>query len=107
VLPGISESEAISPVTSAGFNWDMRTSLGRAGTGLLQQWGLPCHYFAGFRGREVAELQDTSDVARAFCCGLTDLPGADLYVEQRGAGVKARPVEFSLFLRVGTTLRSP
>jgi hypothetical protein len=31
VLPGICESEAISPVTSPGHNWNMRTSLGRAG----------------------------------------------------------------------------
>ncbi|HMD83261.1 MAG TPA: hypothetical protein VKO18_01015 [Terriglobia bacterium] len=84
VLPGICESEAISPVTSPGQNWNLRTSLGRAGTALEQQWALPCHYFAGFRPREAAELQDNSDVARAFCCGLTDLPGADVYVEQRG-----------------------
>jgi len=84
VLPGICESEAISPVTSPGHNWNLRTSLGRAGTGLEQQWALPRHYFAGFRSREGAEFQDTSDVARAFCCGLTDLPGSDLYVEQRG-----------------------
>jgi len=84
VLPGICESEAISPVTSSDDNWNMRTSLGRAGTGLMQQWALPCHYFAGFRNREAADLQDTSDMARAFCCGLTELPGSDLYVEQRG-----------------------
>src|SRR5208282_619483 len=49
VLPGICESEAISPVTSADLNLNTRTSLGRAGTGLMQQWGLPCHFFAGFR----------------------------------------------------------
>jgi len=84
VLPGICESEGISPVTNSEDNWNMRTSLGRAGTGLMQQWALPCHYFAGFRNREAADLQDTSDMARAFCCGLTDLPGSDLYVEQRG-----------------------
>jgi hypothetical protein len=83
VLPGICESEAISPVTSPGHNWNLRTSLGRAGTGLEQQWALPCHYFAGYRFREPAEFQDSSDVARAFCCGLTDLPASDLYIEQR------------------------
>ena len=83
VLPGICESEAISPIASPAQNWNMRTALGRAGTDLMQQWALPCHYFAGFRSRETDELQDRSDAARAFCCGLTDLPAADLYVEQK------------------------
>ncbi|HTS69112.1 MAG TPA: hypothetical protein VMO17_09010 [Terriglobia bacterium] len=84
VLPGICESEGISPVTSPGRNWNLRTSLGRAGTGLEQQWALPCHYFAGYRLREPAEFQDSSNFSRAFCCGLTDVPGSDLYVEQKG-----------------------
>lgn len=35
VLPGICESDEISPITNARNNWNMRTSLGRAGTGLM------------------------------------------------------------------------
>ncbi len=84
VLPGICESEAISPVVKAELNWNLRTSLGRTGTGLMQQWALPCHYFAGYREQEAAELAGTGEVTRAFCCGLSELPNADLYVEQRG-----------------------
>ncbi|MGH9453978.1 MAG: TIM-barrel domain-containing protein, partial [Terriglobia bacterium] len=84
VLPGICESEAISPIASADLNLNLRTSLGRTGTGLMQQWALPSHYFCGFRGRGVPELEGRGGVTRAFCCGLTELPNGDLFVEQRG-----------------------
>ncbi|MGH9397133.1 MAG: TIM-barrel domain-containing protein [Terriglobia bacterium] len=84
VLPGICESEAISPIVSADIGLNTRTSLGRTGTGLMQQWALPSHYFCGFRGRRDSGLKGSGDVTRAFCCGLTELPNGDVFVEQRG-----------------------
>lgn len=49
VLPGICESAAVSPIMDSEVGANLRTSLGRAGTGVTQQWALPCHFFAGFR----------------------------------------------------------
>lgn len=83
LLPGICESEAISPIVSADMHLNTRTSLGRAGTDLMQQWALPCHYFCGFRDRAQFEPEE-ADVTRAFCCGLTELPDSDLFMDQRG-----------------------
>lgn len=83
VLPGICESEAFSPIAYSGLNADLRTSLGRAGTGIIQQWALPCHYFCGFRGRRACEIERSGDTSRAFCCGLAELPGSDLFVDQK------------------------
>lgn len=82
VLPGICESEAISPISSADINWNMRISLGRTGRGLMQQWALPSHYFCGFRDRRNSELE-SDNVTRAFCCGLAELPNGDVFVEQK------------------------
>lgn len=84
VLPGICESEAISPISPADLNWNLRTSLGRTGSGVMQQWGLPAHFFCGFRRRPPYEIEASSPLARAFCCGLAELPNSDIFVEQRG-----------------------
>ena len=85
VLPGICESEAVSPIMDADVGPSLRTSLGRAGNGITQQWGLPSHYFAGFRRASggIPEDPTPSDTSQAFCCGLTELPNADLYLEQK------------------------
>ena len=85
VLPGISESNAVSPIVSAEVGLSLRTSLGRAGSGITQQWALPCHYFAGFRatGAGTPEEAAAPTTTNAFCCGLSDLPNSDLYLEQQ------------------------
>lgn len=83
VLPGICESEAISPIISGDIQLNTRTSLGRAGTGLMQQWALPCHYFCGFR--EVPQFgHEEAGLTHAFCCGLAELPNSDLFMDQKG-----------------------
>jgi len=88
VVPGISESSAISPVVPPwmGLNVTLWLGHGSSGPGLLQQWGLPAHYFCGFHrtsgpGRKGAMLEHLSD---AFCCGLADLPAGDFYFEISG-----------------------
>jgi len=85
VLPGICESEGVSPIISDDIGLELRTSLGRAGSGITQQWGLPCHYFAGFREAQAGrpDVPAPPDTTEAYCCGLTDLPGADLYFDQK------------------------
>jgi hypothetical protein len=86
VLPGVCESEGISPIVNAYLNLDIRTSLGRAGTALTQQWGLPVHYFAGFRNLSMTpseNLEEDKNRTRAFCCGLTEVPSSDVFIEQK------------------------
>ncbi|HEV2498678.1 MAG TPA: TIM-barrel domain-containing protein [Terriglobia bacterium] len=84
VLPGICESEAISPIAVSDVSLNTRTSLGRAGNGLMQQWALPSHYFCGFRDRVRPESEGTSEITQAFCCGLAEVPNGDVFVEQKG-----------------------
>jgi hypothetical protein len=92
VLPGISESPAISPIANRGMGWNLTSWLGRGapkGQSLEQQWGLPAHYFCGFRGRGLAGSAGIppSDTSGAFCCGLADLPNGDFFLTQlRGRG---------------------
>ena len=85
VVPGICESEAVSPIVDADVGLNLRTSLGRAGNGITQQWALPSHYFAGFRRASGGNPGDSAiqDASQAFCCGLAELPNADLYLEQQ------------------------
>lgn len=89
VLPGICESPAVSPLTGDGLDWDLTSWLGRGdigGSGLQQQWGLPVHYFCGFRGNKPSSVEGapTENVSEAFCCGLADLPNGDLFLNQKG-----------------------
>jgi hypothetical protein len=88
VVPGISESSAVSPVLQHDVHLNQTLWLGRGSSrsGLLQQWGLPVHYFAGF------SLVGSNDHARnvyadresdAFVCGLADLPNGDLFLDLR------------------------
>lgn len=80
VLPGISHSPGLSPIVDSAMNLDTRTSIGRSGTGITQQWALPSHYFAGFR-RLMPYAEEVSEATSAFCCGLTDLPTSDLFID--------------------------
>jgi hypothetical protein len=88
VVPGISESSAISPVVPPGMGLNVTLWLGHgsSGPGLLQQWGLPAHYFCGFHlnsgsATKGAMIEHLSD---AFCCGLADIPAGDLHFEIKG-----------------------
>jgi len=88
VVPGISESSAISPVVPPGMGLDTTLWLGHGsfGPGLMQQWGLPAHYFCGFHlnsgsATNGAFIEHISD---AYCCGLAEVPAGDLLFEIRG-----------------------
>ena len=50
IVPGISESSAISPILRDETHVNESIWLGRGSfiPGLTQQWGLPVHYFGGF-----------------------------------------------------------
>ena len=85
VVPGLSHSPGLSPIVDRAMNLDVRTSIGRSGNGITQQWALPSHYIAGFR-RLSPSSEEISEVASAFCCGLTELPGADLFVDLKNRG---------------------
>ena len=88
VVPGISESSAISPVVPPwmGLNVTLWLGHGSLGAGLLQQWGLPEHYFCGFhRNTDFASKGAMREhLSDAFCCGLADLPAGDLHFEISG-----------------------
>lgn len=89
VLPGISESSAISPIVPPLMNLSFKGWLGHGSPtpDLMQQWGLPSDYFCGFHlnssslNVKGAKKEDVSD---AFCCGAADLPAGDLMFETRG-----------------------
>ncbi len=84
VVPGISEGSSISPIVRDTVHLDEDVWLGRgSGTpGLLQQWGLPLHYFCGFSLVETEGFRNMFTEGRtdAFVCGLADLPNGDLFL---------------------------
>ena len=88
MLPGISESPAISPIANRIMGWNLTSWLGRqrsqggesgAAVGiarpLLLRFPRP-----RIRGSAASAPSDTSG---AFCCGLADLPTGDFFVTQR------------------------
>jgi len=85
VVPGISESGAISPIQHNGVHLDESIQLGRGSVlpGLSQQWALPVHYFAGFTTPYPGPERDlyTKAQSDAFACGLAGLPGGDLFLQ--------------------------
>jgi hypothetical protein len=59
---------------------------GSSRSGLLQQWGLPVHYFGGFSidgFNEHARNLYVDRKSASFVCGLADLPNADLFLDLR------------------------
>jgi len=85
VVPGISEGPAISPILWNTVRLDENVWLGRGSfiPGLLQQWGLPVHYFCGFNVQASGGDRDMFVTGRsdAFTCGLADLPNGDLFLQ--------------------------
>ncbi len=85
VVPGISEGSAISPILWNSVKLDESVWLGRGSfiPGLLQQWGLPVHYFCGFNVQATGGERDMFVTGRsdAFTCGLADLPNGDLFLQ--------------------------
>ena len=88
VLPGISESSAISPIVPPLMNLSFTGWLGHGSPtpDLLQQWGLPADYFCGFHvsgsSLNVKGAMHES-LSEAFCCGLAELPAGDLMFQTR------------------------
>jgi len=86
IVPGISEGSSVSPVQPATVQLAASLWLGHGAysPNLLQQWGLPVHYFCGFSvhapgpGYRDALSKGRSD---AFTCGLADLPNGDLHLD--------------------------
>jgi hypothetical protein len=88
ILPGISESPGMSPIVTADLGLNMTSWLGRGSSptpGLLQQWGLPAHFFCGCHRTKSGAIKSslTKYVSEAFCCGLAELPNGDLFLETR------------------------
>lgn len=89
VQPGICESSALGPVVPTNIGLDLTSWLGRGSMGpdsqIFQQWGLPTHYFCGVtRNSEENETGAlTEHLSDAFCCGLADLPTADLLIHMK------------------------
>jgi hypothetical protein len=88
ILPGISESPAMSPIVTSDLGLNVTCWLGRGSSptpGLLQQWGLPAHFFCGFHSEKSRSVKSslTEYLSDAFCCGLAELPGGDLFLETR------------------------
>ncbi len=84
VVPGISEASNISPILGQTVHLNETVWLGRGSPvpGLLQQWGLPVHYFGGFSVKsEHARNSYTEDKSDSFICGLADLPNGDLFLD--------------------------
>ena len=89
VLPGISESSAISPIVPPLMNLNFKGWLGHGSPtpDLLQQWGLPSDYFCGFHvnGSSLSVKGALKEgLSEAFCCGAAELPEGDLLFETRG-----------------------
>ncbi len=88
ILPGISESPGVSPIVTSDLGLNLTSWLGRGSSpapGLLQQWGLPAHFFCGFHRNKPGAVQSslTKFISQAFCCGLAELPNGDLFCETR------------------------
>jgi hypothetical protein len=86
IVPGISEASAISPIIRRDVRLNETVWLGRGSPvpGLLQQWGLPVHYFGGFSVdgfNEHARNLYVDKQSDSFICGLADLPNGDLFLD--------------------------
>jgi hypothetical protein len=97
VIPGISESDTISPIVRDYVSLNESVWLGRGSSapGPSQQWGLPVHYFCGFSvsGTNGARDSLTEGRSDAFTCGLADLPGGDLFL-QLGSGKSSMWIDY-------------
>ncbi|MCW3818905.1 hypothetical protein ONA91_31145 [Micromonospora sp. DR5-3] len=84
IQPGLSGSSALGPVLPTDSRIDVDCWLGHGATAdrdrIAQQWALPSHYFAGLsiQGHPNARGGLTEHRSDAFCCGLADLPAADV-----------------------------
>lgn len=87
VQPGLCESSGVSPILTTEVGLHLTSWIGRGSMGvdsqIYQQWGLPSHYFCGVSRNaghnahaSLAALQSS-----AFCCGLADLPNADVTLQ--------------------------
>jgi hypothetical protein len=101
VIPGITSSCSISPIIGGGPSGAYLNQISYLGRGwasdpevlATQQWGLPVHYFCGFHTTPYSFQQTphvdlagatVDDMYYAFCCGLAELPGGDLMIDNNG-----------------------
>ncbi len=101
VIPGITSSCSMSPTIAASPSGSYLNGISYLGRGwssdpeivMTQQWGLPVHYFCGFHTTPYSFAQTPhanlagatdEDMYYAFCCGLAELPGGDLMIDNHG-----------------------
>jgi hypothetical protein len=90
-VPGIAESDTVSPIEASRIHLDETVALGHSGfevpSFLHQQWALPVHYFCamsvypakgGFHENFAAGRSET------MVCGLADMPNGDLLFSFHG-----------------------
>ena len=90
VIPGINEASALGPIVSANLGLSATLWSGRGASGepgLLQQWGLPAHFFCGFSPapatRRAGRSQPGSPVHSA--ADWRPCQRADYFLDWRGA----------------------
>lgn len=89
VIPGMSMSPGVSPLVLDETKLNLTIPLGSGalhGPGLMQEWGLPAHFFCGFRrnGQRNGASSLTAQLSDAFCCGLAELPQGDMLLRVQG-----------------------
>jgi hypothetical protein len=101
VYPGVTSSCSMSPIIAASPSGSYLNGISYLGRGwssdpevvMTQQWGLPVHYFCGFHTTPYSYAQTPhvdltgatdEDMYYAFCCGLAELPGGDLMIDNFG-----------------------
>ena len=101
VYPGITSSCSMSPIIAGSPSGSYLNGISYLGRGwssdpetvMTQQWGLPVHYFCGFHTTPYSFAQTAQmdlagatpdDMYYAFCCGLAELPGGDLMIDNFG-----------------------
>ncbi|NTU55858.1 MAG: hypothetical protein HGA79_06380 [Anaerolineales bacterium] len=87
IAPGFCMSPSVSPIVDLHSRLNVTAVLGSGamrGPGLIQQWGLPAHYFCTFNTSDRWNAIGARDrQSAAACWGLTELPQGDFRLEIR------------------------
>lgn len=86
LIPGLCMNAGVSPLVLDESKLNLTVALGAGawdGPGLLQQWGLPAHFYCGFHrnAQRNGARSLTSQRSDAFCLGLADLPDGDFQLD--------------------------
>lgn len=92
IQPGISEASTLSPVVPAQARLELTTWLGHGDVrGVMQQWALPVHFFAGASYSVGMHQTDAlRDLSQAYCFGLAELPAADMFLQLKNGSCAPR-----------------